>query len=263
MRKLQKPMWLLIILGMLAVPLGTAAAAYACGVVATLTTLSGSPPAAAPGSTVTVTGRYYGTYDSSNPSSNGLAQIRLGSLTGPVLASAAPAGNDNSFTVQVTIPADAAPGDTFLAATQKQADGTPVSGTPVREAFTVLAPVPVAPTVTPPAVVMPPAPAVTPPAPVVTPAAATVTPPAVVTSPAPAVTAAGVTAPTHGAKAHKAAIAACKSKYSARRAKTHRGKQKAARRLAACLAQVPAAGTGRARSAELSSLGGLSIPTLQ
>ncbi|MDQ6805782.1 MAG: hypothetical protein M3065_12625 [Actinomycetota bacterium] len=75
-----------------------------------------------------------------------------------MLATASPSGTDRSFSVQVAVPADATPGDTFIAATQQTASGTPVFGTPARQAFTVSAPpAPPAPlfgpvTLTPPAV---------------------------------------------------------------------------------------------------------------
>jgi len=129
---------LVVSLGLVAVPLGVAAvSAYACTAVATLTD---SPGAALPGTTVTVTGAFFGTHSATDSTSAGPVQIRLGSLTGPVLATASPSGTDRSFSVQVAIPASAVPGSTFLAATQATAAGTPVYGTPSRQAFTVAAP---------------------------------------------------------------------------------------------------------------------------
>ncbi|HWF50959.1 MAG TPA: hypothetical protein VG294_10000, partial [Solirubrobacteraceae bacterium] len=124
--------------GLIAVPMAVAAAtAYACTAVATLTD---SPGAALPGSTVTVNGAFFGTHSATDSTSAGPVEIRLGSLTGPVLATASPSGTDRSFSVQITIPADAVSGDTFIAATQQTASGTPVFGTPARQAFTVSAP---------------------------------------------------------------------------------------------------------------------------
>ncbi|HWF52498.1 MAG TPA: hypothetical protein VG294_17785 [Solirubrobacteraceae bacterium] len=124
-------------LGLIAVPMAAAAVtAYACTAVATLTD---SPGAAVAGSTVTVNGAFFGTHSATDSTSAGPVLIRLGSLTGPVLATASPSGTDRSFSVQVTIPADAVAGDTFLAATQQTASGTPVFGTPARQAFTVTA----------------------------------------------------------------------------------------------------------------------------
>jgi hypothetical protein len=89
---------------------------------------------------VTVNGQFFGTHSASDATSAGLVELRLGSLSGPVLATANPSGTDRSFSVQVAIPADAVPGDTFIAATQQTATGTPVYGTPARQAFTVAAP---------------------------------------------------------------------------------------------------------------------------
>ncbi|MDQ6776850.1 MAG: hypothetical protein M3071_11700 [Actinomycetota bacterium] len=138
MRKLSKRAILVVSLGLVAIPMGVAAvSAYACTAVATLTD---SPGAALAGSTVTISGSFFGTHDASVATSAGAVELRLGSLTGPVLANATPAGTDRSFSVQVTIPAGAAPGATFIAATQATASGTPVYGTPARQAFTVSAP---------------------------------------------------------------------------------------------------------------------------
>ncbi len=143
MRKLRKRALLLIGLGVMLVPLAITAVAYACTAVSTL---SISPGAATAGSTVTVTGKFFGTHNPADATSDGPAQIRLGSLSGPVLATASPSGTDRSFTVQVTIPKSAAAGDTFLAATQQTASGTAVYGTPSRQAFTVSAPATAPPT---------------------------------------------------------------------------------------------------------------------
>jgi hypothetical protein len=135
---------LLVSLGVVAIPLGAAAvSAYACTAVATLTDSPGAAPA---GSAVTVSGSFFGTHNPADATSAGPVLIHLGSLTGPVLATATPSGTDRSFSVQVTIPSDAVAGDTFLAATQQTASGTPVYGTPARQAFTVMAaPAPVPP----------------------------------------------------------------------------------------------------------------------
>jgi hypothetical protein len=126
----------LVCIGAVSVPLVAAALAYGCTAVATLTPSSTSAKA---GTTVSVTGRFFGTHDPATDNTNSKAQIRLGSLTGPVLAEGSPTGQDRSFTVNVTIPAGTPAGATFLAATQRTAAGTPVFGTPARQAFTVLA----------------------------------------------------------------------------------------------------------------------------
>ena len=128
--------WFLLGLGALAVPLVATALAYGCTAAATL---SASPGAAAAGSTVTVTGKYFGTHDPEDVTSNQPVQIRLGSVTGPVLANASPTGTDRAFTVRITIPSGTAVGDTFISATQLSATGTPVYGTPARQAFRVTA----------------------------------------------------------------------------------------------------------------------------
>jgi hypothetical protein len=129
---------LLLSLAAMAVPLGMAAVtAYACTSVATL---SDSPGAGLPGSTVNVSGAFFGTHDPSDATTAGPVLLRLGSITGPVLATATPTGTSRTFTVAVTIPADATPGDTFITATQADANGTPVYGTPARQAFSVTAP---------------------------------------------------------------------------------------------------------------------------
>ncbi len=137
MRNISRRATRLVSLGVLALPLGAAATAYACTSVATL---SESPGAALAGSTVTVSGAFYGIHNPADATTAGPVEIRLGSLSGPVLATATPSGADKSFSVQVTIPRSAVPGDTFLAATQANPNGTPVYGTPARQAFTVSAP---------------------------------------------------------------------------------------------------------------------------
>jgi hypothetical protein len=119
------------------VPLAIAATAYACTSVATL---SESPASALPGSTVTVNGAYFGIHDPANATTAGPVEIRLGSLSGPVLATANPSGTSRTFSVQVTIPANATAGATFVTATQATASGTPVYGTPARQFFNVTAP---------------------------------------------------------------------------------------------------------------------------
>ena len=129
-------------LGALCVPLSAAAVAYGCTAAATLTPAS---TAAAAGDTVTVTGKYFGTHDPEDVTTNSPVQIRLGSLTGPVLGSAKPTGTEREFTVSITVPRETPAGDSFLTATQLSATGTPVYGTPARQAFKVLPAPPPAP----------------------------------------------------------------------------------------------------------------------
>ena len=136
MSSFKKRSLFLVCVGAVSVPLVAAALAYGCTAVATLAASQG---AATAGTTISVTGKYFGTHDPATDNTNGRAEIRLGSLTGPVLATGAPSGSDQAFTVNVTIPAGTPAGDTFIAATQKRANGTPVYGTPARQAFKVLA----------------------------------------------------------------------------------------------------------------------------
>lgn len=138
MRKFSRRTTVLVTLGAMAIPLGaTAVAAYACTAVATL---SETPASAVAGTPVTVTGAFFGVHDPTTATTNGPVDIRLGSLSGPVLAEVTPSGGDRSFSAQVTIPATATPGETFFVATQLTSTGTPVFGTPARQAFTVTAP---------------------------------------------------------------------------------------------------------------------------
>ena len=142
MRGLRRRAWLLS-LGVLCVPLAAAAVAYGCTAAATITPAS---VATAAGQTVTVTGKYFGTHDPEDINSNSPVHIRLGSVTGPVLASAKPTGTDRAFTVSIRVPAGTPVGDTFITGTQLSANGTPVYGTPARQSFRVLAARPAAPT---------------------------------------------------------------------------------------------------------------------
>lgn len=136
MRRLGRRTWFLLGLGAISVPLVAAAVAYGCTAAATL---SANPGAAAAGSTVTITGKYFGTHDPQDINSNSPVQIRIGSVSGPILATGTPTGTDRAFSVQVRVPQMPA-GDTFISATQLSATGTPVYGTPARQAFKVVAP---------------------------------------------------------------------------------------------------------------------------
>ena len=196
MRSFGRRVWFLLGLAALAIPLVAAAVAYGCTAMATLTTSSNAAP---PGSVVTVTGKYFGTHDPADDRSNQPAEIRLGSLTSPVLASAPPRGTDRSFTVEITIP-EGVSGDTVLVATQKNASGQAVYGTPARQAFTVT-----------------PAPA---PAPGGSPPSAS--PPNVIEQ-------------INRQVALRRAITRCKKKHSAKKARTRIGKKRLAKRRAACI----------------------------
>ncbi len=195
MRRLGRRSWFVVGLGALAVPLVATALAYGCTAVATLSSNPGAAPA---GGTVTVTGRFFGTHDPSDASSNQPAEIRLGSVSGPVLATGSPSGSDRSFSVQLTVPAGTPAGDTFISATQKSASGTPVYGTPARQAFTVTAAAGAAPGGSAPS--------------------------------APA-----VDQQVGSQVALGKALARCKAKYNSKKAKSSRGKRSMARKRAACV----------------------------
>lgn len=109
-----------------AVPLAVAAAAWACG---NLATLNVSPKVGGAGTTVTASGTNYRT-------TTGISniEIHLDTRDGPVLKSIPPA---ESFTTDVTIPAGTSAGYHLLVATQYTATGVPVSGTPGRTTFRV------------------------------------------------------------------------------------------------------------------------------
>jgi len=141
--------YVLLGVGVIAVPLIAAALAYGCTAAAIL---SSNPGAAAPGGAVAVTGKYFKTHASDSPGSAGPVQVRLGGVTGPVLATATPEGADRQFTVRIRVPSDAAAGDTLLVGTQYESDGRPVYGTPARQAFEITRPAPAAPGATPVAV---------------------------------------------------------------------------------------------------------------
>ena len=196
MRSFGRRAWFLLGLAALAVPLVAAAVAYGCTAMATLTTSSSSAP---PGSVVTVTGKYFGTHNPADDRSNQPAEIRLGSLTSPVLASAPPTGSDRSFTVEVTIP-EGVSGDTVIVATQKTANGQPVYGTPARQSFTVTQSSAPAPGASPPVA----------------------SPPNVIEQ-------------IERQVALRNAIAGCRKKHSARKAKTRAGKKRLAKRRAGCI----------------------------
>jgi len=197
MRKLGKRSWLLLAVGLLAVPLVGAALSNAC---TGLATLSVSQSSGAPGSVVTVSGRGFTAHDPGDDRAGQLAKIRIGTLSSPVLAEAAPGGSDGSFTVQVRVP-DMAPGDYVLSATQNRNDGRPSYGTPARQGFHVDA--------SPAAAPQPAAPAPSPPP--------------------------SQTQEANRKVALAKAIAACKRKHSVRKARTSRGKRIVKKRRTACV----------------------------
>ena len=200
--------WVVGALALVAVPLVTAALAYGCTAVATLAL---SPSSGAPGDVVTVNGKGFGTHDPADAGTNGNVELRLGSVSGPVLATASPTGSDRAFSVQLAVPETAA-GDTFVTATQKTASGTNVFGTPARQAFTVVARAPRSSGLTSSGQVVS--------------GSSTVATPT---------SSANTVSKTSASAARAKAIAACKRKYNPRKAKSRRGKKSMASKRAACL----------------------------
>jgi hypothetical protein len=135
MRSFGKHAWLLLGLGLLAVPLVGVALSYAC---TGLATLSLTPVSALAGSGVTVTGKGFTAHDPSDARTGQAAQLRLDSLSSPLLGTAAP-GADGAFSVRITVPR-VTPGDHVIIATQNTSDGTPSYGTPARQVLKVVAP---------------------------------------------------------------------------------------------------------------------------
>ena len=107
-----------------AVPLAVfASTAWGCGILATLTP---SKATAAPGETISVTGRNFSTASASTTD----VQVRLDSRDGQVLANH-PGGSE--WTQEVRLPANTAPGWHVLVATQYNlSTGVPRAGTPAR-----------------------------------------------------------------------------------------------------------------------------------
>jgi len=214
-RRVGKRGLVLLALGLFLVPMSAASLAYACTGLATIST---DPGAAVAGATVTVNARGFAPHDPSDARTSP-AEIRMDSMTGPVIGTASPssARSGGNFSVQITVP-NVEAGDHVLIATQAGADGRPSYGTPARTVFTVT------PT----------------PAPVV---AAVASPPAPVAAPA-------VPAPADASVSEKAAsaapsglakaIARCTAKFDVRKAKTVAAKRRALARRKACITQARA-----------------------
>ena len=218
MRHIGKRVWVSLAMGLLAVPLSAASLAYACTGLATLSTSAAS---AAPGDIITVSARGFSPHDPSD-SRTSPAELRMDSMTGPVIGTASPssAQSGGNFSVQITVPKVEA-GDHVLIATQNRSDGRPSYGTPARTVLTVNAP--------------PPAPAPPPATPQPAPAQAA-------PAPAPQVAAAPTTTPqVSPATTLARAVERCTKKYSAKKAKTKDGKKRMAARRAACIKQAESA----------------------
>ncbi len=218
MHNFGKRVWLLLGLGALAVPLAAVGLAYAC---TGLATVSSNPGSGVPGDTVTVSGKGFTPHDPSDTRTSP-AEIRLDSQSGPVLATANPAGGaaGGGFSAQITVPQVAA-GDHVLIVTQVGTDGRPSYGTPARQVFTVTA----APAPAPAAV------------PVVAPPAATqaATPQTTPSSPS-----SGASSSAKKAAALKKAVAKCNSKYSPKKGKTKARKKALTRKRASCVTKAKA-----------------------
>ena len=217
MHNFGKRVWLLLGLGALAVPLAAVGLAYAC---TGLATVSSNPGSGAPGDAVTVSGKGFTPHDPSDTRTSP-AEIRLDSQSGPVLATANPAGGSagGSFSAQITVPQVAA-GDHVLMVTQVGTDGRPSYGTPARQVFTVTeAPAP--------------APAAVP---VVAPAATqAAAPQATPSSPS-----SGASSSAKKAAALKKAVAKCNRKYSAKKGKTKASKKALTKKRASCVTKAKA-----------------------
>jgi len=111
-----------------ALPLAVASVAWACGVLATL---SSDVKVAAPGQVVTFSGKNYGTAPSAGPIS-----FRLKSRSGTVVKEI-PAPTTDKIATTFAIPADTSPGWYVVLATQNSSSGVPKAGTPGRTTIRV------------------------------------------------------------------------------------------------------------------------------
>ena len=109
-------------------PLAVVSVAWACGVLAVL---SVNTKVAAPGETVTATGKNWSTAAGASP-----VTIHLKNRDGQVLATTA-ATTGGRISTDFTVPASLSPGWYVLVATQFNANGTPKSGTPGRTTLRV------------------------------------------------------------------------------------------------------------------------------
>ena len=229
MRQLGKRGLVLVALGLFVVPMSMASVAYACTALATITTSPGSGVA---GSTVTVNAKGFAAHDPSD-ARTAPAEIRLDSMTGPVIGTASPSSSrtGGNFSVQITVPnVDA--GEHVLIATQNGTDGRPSYGTPARTVFTVAAA---------PAPAPAPAPAVAAAAPAPGPVVAAA--PAAVAV-APAQDSPKSSSPSKPARASLGqAIASCNRQFNVKKAKTKVGKRRTAARRSACIRRARAART--------------------
>ena len=192
-------------MAVLAVPLSTAAIAYACTSIATVAT---SSPTALAGANVTISGKGFTPHDAGDTNTEP-AKIRFDDIDGPVVATAnpSPAADGGKFSVQISVPGLAA-GDHVLVVTQNGSDGRPAYGTPARSVLTVLAP-PAAPAAAPVAGLVPAL------------GEAFVLP--------------TLTEPSGDSAKLTKAVASCKKKFSTKKAKTKAGRKSMMRKRATCI----------------------------
>lgn len=110
------------------IPLAVASTAWACGVLATLKLDTWS---VSPGQSVTAIGVNYSVRPGVSP-----VTIHLVSRTGKVIANTVP-GSGRGINTTFPIPANTKPGWYVIMATQYNANGTPVAGTPGRTTLRV------------------------------------------------------------------------------------------------------------------------------
>lgn len=120
---MQRRLGFLLIIGAV-VSLAVASAAWACGVLATLTV---APKKVTAGQTLTATGKNYGQVSAGNSE----VTIRWKSRRGTALATAIPDPRGNISTT-FRVPANATRGTYVVMATQTTSSGAPKSGTPGR-----------------------------------------------------------------------------------------------------------------------------------
>ena len=134
MQSKRRPLYLMAF-GALAVPLVAASIAYACGALASL---SVNTQSADSGTTVTGMGRNFSNAHGGAPSAEPVV-LHFNTRTGPVLWSGRPdASGSVEFSFQVP---RVAAGSYTVIATQNNADGVAVGGTPARASLTVAGPV--------------------------------------------------------------------------------------------------------------------------
>lgn len=232
MHPLHKRLLLLMALGLLAVPVTAAGVAYAC---TALATTSVSRSAATVGETVTVSGKGFAPHGASDIRTSP-AEVHLDTPNGPLLAKASPSSSETggTFSVDITVPDGVSPGEHVLVVTQNGISGTPAYGTPARTVLTVLPkpkPAPPAAAAQTVAEAAPALPAATVVAPIV---AQVVSTPAAPRRGSTALAKAKAKALAR-TKARGRALAACRSKYSTKRAKTSAARKRIASQRARCV----------------------------